>query len=105
MVQHHERLDGTGYPHGLKASQLGLAARVLAVSDVFTALAEDRPYRSGMELGRIVGILEDMARHNSLDSDVVSLVSSRRSLIDEARRTSQTQAQEDFERFAGGLAQ
>lgn len=105
MVQHHERLDGTGYPHGLKASQLGLASRVLAVSDVFTALAEDRPYRSGMELGRIVGILEDMARDNSLDSDVVSLLSLRRSSIDEARRTSQIQAQEDFERFAGGLAQ
>jgi len=105
MVQHHERLDGTGYPHGLKAPQLGLAARVLAVSDVFTALAEDRPYRPGMELGRIVTILEDMARTTSLDSDVVSLVSSRRSLIDEARRDSQTQAQEDFERFAAGLAQ
>ena len=105
MVQHHERLDGTGYPYGLKASQLGLASRILAVSDVFTALAEDRPYRSGMELGRIVGILEDMARDNSLDSDVVGLVSSRRSFMDEARRTSQAQAQEDFERFAGGLAQ
>lgn len=105
MVKHHERLDGTGYPHGLKASQLGLAARILAVSDVFTALAEDRPYRSGMELGRIVGMLEDMARNNSLDSDVVSLVSSKRSLIDEARRASQAQAQKDFERFAGSLAQ
>jgi HD-GYP domain-containing protein (c-di-GMP phosphodiesterase class II) len=105
MVKHHERLDGTGYPHGLKAPQLSLAARVLAVSDVFTALAEDRPYRAGMELRRIVGILEDMARNNSLDPDVVSLVSVRRSSIDDARRTSQAQAQEDFERFARGLVQ
>jgi putative nucleotidyltransferase with HDIG domain len=45
---HHERLDGTGYPHRLAAQQLPLEARIIAVADVYGALTEDRPYRTGM---------------------------------------------------------
>ncbi len=45
---HHERLDGSGYPHGLKGSQLSMEARVIAVADYYSALTEDRPYRRGM---------------------------------------------------------
>jgi HD-GYP domain-containing protein (c-di-GMP phosphodiesterase class II) len=44
---HHEKLDGTGYPWGLKAKQLDLAARILAVVDIYDALTTDRPYRAG----------------------------------------------------------
>ncbi|GFK93933.1 3'3'-cGAMP-specific phosphodiesterase 1 [Fundidesulfovibrio magnetotacticus] len=102
--QHHERLDGKGYPHGIPASSLGLGARVLTVADMFTAMAEDRPYRAGMELSRIVGILEDMAAHGSLDPDVVGVASARRGMLDETRRRAQKQALAEFECFAGGLA-
>ncbi len=42
---HHEWWDGTGYPHGLKGSQIPLIARVLAVADVYAALTSERPYR------------------------------------------------------------
>ncbi len=42
---HHEKWDGTGYPHGLKGEEIPLAARVFAVVDVFDALTSDRPYR------------------------------------------------------------
>lgn len=42
---HHEKWDGTGYPHGLKGEEIPLAARVFAVADVFDALTSDRPYR------------------------------------------------------------
>jgi putative nucleotidyltransferase with HDIG domain len=45
---HHERLDGSGYPHRLTADQLSLEARIIAVADVYGALTEDRPYRPGM---------------------------------------------------------
>jgi PAS domain S-box-containing protein/putative nucleotidyltransferase with HDIG domain len=44
---HHERWDGTGYPHGLKGEQIPLAARIFAVVDVWDALRSDRPYRPG----------------------------------------------------------
>jgi PAS domain S-box-containing protein len=45
---HHERWDGSGYPHGLKAEEIPLAARIFAVVDVWDALTSDRPYRGAM---------------------------------------------------------
>lgn len=45
---HHEKLDGSGYPHRLTARQLPLEARIIAVADVYGALTEDRPYRPGL---------------------------------------------------------
>ncbi|MBL8091284.1 MAG: GAF domain-containing protein [Anaerolineales bacterium] len=46
---HHEKWDGTGYPRGLKAEQIPLAARIFAVVDVWDALVSDRPYRKGLD--------------------------------------------------------
>ena len=45
---HHERLDGSGYPHGLDADDLTLPMRVLAVADVYEALTAERPYRHAL---------------------------------------------------------
>jgi HD-GYP domain-containing protein (c-di-GMP phosphodiesterase class II) len=67
---HHEKLDGSGYPWGLRAPQLDLSARVLAVVDIYDALTSDRPYRPGMsheEAIRIIGA----ERGTTLDADVV----------------------------------
>jgi putative nucleotidyltransferase with HDIG domain len=55
---HHEKLDGTGYPYGLGAEQLGLDSRLLAVADVYAALSEDRPYREGMSSTEIGAIMQ-----------------------------------------------
>lgn len=49
---HHERFDGTGYPDGLRAEEIPLAARVFAVADAFDAMTSDRPYRRAMSLER-----------------------------------------------------
>ncbi|MDP2833213.1 MAG: HD domain-containing phosphohydrolase, partial [Pseudomonadota bacterium] len=51
ILQHHERLDGSGYPHGLKGDEIRLEARILAVADVVEAMSSHRPYRPslGME--------------------------------------------------------
>jgi len=46
---HHEKLDGSGYPWGLKGGQLDLASRILAVADIYDAVTTDRPYRAGMD--------------------------------------------------------
>ena len=43
--QHHERLDGSGYPHGLRSEAIVLEARIIAVADVFDSMASHRPYR------------------------------------------------------------
>jgi putative two-component system response regulator len=47
---HHERWDGTGYPRGLRGTQIPLEGRIAAIADVFDALTSDRPYRPGLPL-------------------------------------------------------
>jgi HD-GYP domain-containing protein (c-di-GMP phosphodiesterase class II) len=50
ILQHHERMDGSGYPNGLKGDEIMLAARILSVSDVFETIASHRPYRPSLGL-------------------------------------------------------
>lgn len=69
---HHERLDGTGYP--FKVSNLSTGSRIMAVADVFTAITEDRPYRSGMKEQKAISVLESMAADGKLDYDLVKIV-------------------------------
>ncbi len=54
---HHEKLDGSGYPRGLTGESLDLPTRILTVADIFDALANDRPYRSGMPIEKVLAIL------------------------------------------------
>ena len=54
---HHERLDGSGYPDGLRAGRLSSPARILAVADVYEALTSDRPYRPALSVEQAVGEL------------------------------------------------
>ncbi|MBU4531477.1 MAG: HD domain-containing protein [Hoeflea sp.] len=55
---HHERLDGKGYPYGLKGDEICLEARILTVADVFDALSAERPYRAAMPISRALAILD-----------------------------------------------
>ena len=71
---HHERLDGKGYPFRRKAHEMNIGARIMAVSDIFTALAEDRPYRKGMKTENIKNILQEQASHGIQDSHIVKLL-------------------------------
>lgn len=54
---HHERIDGRGYHRGIGEGELPRDARILAVADVFDAMHADRPYRAGMPIERIMGIM------------------------------------------------
>lgn len=58
IAQHHERYDGGGYPYGYAADQIHWGARILAVADVFDALASDRPYRKAMPIGQIFELMQ-----------------------------------------------
>ncbi|MEW6594210.1 MAG: HD-GYP domain-containing protein [Thermodesulfobacteriota bacterium] len=58
-VQHHERLDGTGYPLGLEGEKISFFARVIAVADVFDALTSKRPYRDALSVEEALRILCD----------------------------------------------
>ncbi len=70
VAQHHERLDGSGYPLGLRAEAICLESRIVAVADVFDAICEQRPYRQAS--GVRVALEElDRAAGRTLDAAVV----------------------------------
>lgn len=73
-AQHHERADGSGYPYHLKNGGLSLEARIVAVADVFQALAQKRPYRDPLPPQTIMQILDEMVEAGKLDAQVVALV-------------------------------
>lgn len=67
---HHEKLDGSGYPFGYTAEQLGVNERMMACVDIYQALTEDRPYKSGMTKEKTFAIMRDMVAHNWIDGDI-----------------------------------
>ncbi len=71
---HHEKLDGSGYPFHCVAAELDTKARIMAVADIFTAVAEDRPYRPGMSKKEVIRILKQQAEKGLLDSRIVNLL-------------------------------
>ncbi|MBU0620788.1 MAG: HD domain-containing protein [Gammaproteobacteria bacterium] len=73
-LQHHERMDGTGYPNHTKGTELSFEARIVAVADVFQALAQDRPYRGALEQQVIMTLLKVEAEAGKLDAEVVAVV-------------------------------
>jgi putative two-component system response regulator len=68
---HHEKLDGTGYPFGLKDGEIPMVARIMAVVDIYDALVTDRPYRKGMSTQEGIKILHEMVDEGKLDAAVV----------------------------------
>ena len=70
----HERLDGSGYPFHCKADELSTGARILMVADIFTALAEDRPYRKGMSREGIRQIIKQFSDRQLLDTKIVNIL-------------------------------
>jgi len=67
--QHHERMDGSGYPQGLKGEGICLEARIVAVADVVEAMANHRPYRAGLGIDKALVEIE-RGRGSIYDSDV-----------------------------------
>lgn len=100
---HHERLNGRGYPNRLSAEELPVESRIIAVADVLTALTEDRPYRSGMDNGEALKILDHMVTQGALDGDVVSLVRANIDQTNQVRRSAQTLAAKFFRGLTSGI--
>ncbi len=70
ILQHHERIDGSGYPQGLKGSAIMVEARILAVADTFDAMASYRPYRAAVTEDFVLAELHRLAGQ-TLDRDAV----------------------------------
>ncbi|MCW2276829.1 HD-GYP domain-containing protein (c-di-GMP phosphodiesterase class II) [Heliophilum fasciatum] len=71
---HHERLDGKGYPFRVGRADLDIGCRIVAVADIFSALIEDRPYRSGLDRGQIEATFIKIVKDNAVDAEIVHLL-------------------------------
>jgi putative nucleotidyltransferase with HDIG domain len=70
-LQHHERIDGSGYPQGLKGDEIILEARIAAVADVIESMASHRPYRPGLGIDAALAEIE-RGRGTAYDAQVVA---------------------------------
>ena len=71
---HHEKLDGTGYPKGLKADQMSVQAKMMAIADIYEALtAADRPYKDGKKLSMAMRIMGFMKNDYHIDKDLFEI--------------------------------
>ena len=73
VLQHHERLDGTGYPHGLKGDEILIDAQIIAVADVFEAMVSHRPYRAGLGQDEALRELIDH-KHTKYNAEIVDVL-------------------------------
>jgi len=73
-IMHHEKIDGTGYPYGIKGADIPIQARMMAVADIYDALtASDRPYKKAMTHERAMQILEMEANANKIDKELFDM--------------------------------
>lgn len=68
---HHEKLDGSGYPRGLKGDKLDFNSRLMSCLDIYQALTENRPYREKFSHKKSMNILRDMGKEGLIDKDIV----------------------------------
>jgi HD-GYP domain-containing protein (c-di-GMP phosphodiesterase class II) len=76
---HHEKLDGTGYPRGLKGEEIPIQARMMTISDIYDALtAQDRPYKRAVPAAKALDILRSEAAEGELDADLLDVFIAKR---------------------------
>jgi HD-GYP domain-containing protein (c-di-GMP phosphodiesterase class II) len=71
---HHEKIDGTGYPRGLKGHEMSTQTKIMAIADIYEALtAPDRPYKDGKKLSSCMKIMGFMKDNNEIDEDLFEI--------------------------------
>lgn len=73
-ANHHEKLDGSGYPYQLKGAQLDIESRIIAIADIFQALSQVRPYRGQLSFIEVVNIMQPMINDGKLDKEVFDII-------------------------------
>jgi putative nucleotidyltransferase with HDIG domain len=74
ILNHHERLDGSGYPAGLKGNEIDLFSRIIAVADTYESLVARRPYKQPLTRDKALAIVDKEAKAGQLDQDIVNLL-------------------------------
>ncbi|MGH8751748.1 MAG: HD-GYP domain-containing protein, partial [Burkholderiales bacterium] len=84
---HHERMDGKGYPRGLKREQMSVQARIMGIADIFEALtAKDRPYKAGKTLTESLHILGKFKLNGHIDPDLFDVFVREKVYLNYARQ-------------------
>lgn len=73
-LRHHEKLDGSGYPHGLREEDLSVEERLVAVADIVSALSGSRSYKDAFSKEETLSLLKNMAAAGALDQKIISVV-------------------------------
>ena len=76
LLKHHERIDGSGYPYGLRGREIPLSIQILGLADAFEALVSSRPFRHHTSQPETLATLSDQAAHGRWDRALVDLVAS-----------------------------
>ncbi len=71
VLSHHEKLDGSGYPNGIKNEDVSVLARIVGIADMFDAIYTDRPYRKGMSKEDTIAILRKDVSSGKIDGEIV----------------------------------
>ncbi|HZT07624.1 MAG TPA: HD domain-containing phosphohydrolase [Chloroflexota bacterium] len=91
---HHEKLDGSGYPNGLKENEIPLQSRMMTIADIYDALtAADRPYKRAVPVDKALDILSQEAQANHIDSELLDIFIQKR-IFDIAVTVTMRQAQQ-----------
>jgi len=96
---HHEKLNGKGYPFGLKDKEIPLGARIMAVADIFAATREKRSYRDSMSKEKTIDVLVRMANSYDIDEKIVDIVNNNFDEIDKSREKAYKNAILEYEKF------
>ena len=95
-AQHHERLDGSGYPAHSEGKEIAFGSRVMAVADIFTAVTEERPYRKSMSDREAVSFLAALTSNGHLDPEVYNALKENFPVLKSIRLQAQTGSGYDY---------
>ncbi|MEI7430843.1 MAG: HD domain-containing phosphohydrolase [Betaproteobacteria bacterium] len=88
---HHERMDGKGYPKGLKREEMSVQARIMGIADIFEALtARDRPYKPAMKISEAMRILGNFSKNGHIDPDLFDIFVKEKVYLDYANNYLET---------------
>ena len=74
VFRHHEKLNGSGYPQGLTASELNLTQRILTIADITSALCDSRSYKGKFSKEKVISIMREMTDRRELDGELMSIL-------------------------------
>jgi len=98
-ADHHETLDGAGYPFHKPADEIPEGSRIMSIVDIFTAVTEDRPYRAGLSRAEVTKLLQNNVAKGALDGEIAECLFDNYTDIDDRRAAAQRQRESGLRAF------